>query len=279
MYKRQDCSSADVWCAVVNDLHDDLILTADAVYRLSRCNVNVARVCTCSDDGDSDSVDNCNNAVNACGTDVVLTSEGDNECDVVHSNSNDNTLDVDEAVNNDVDDDNDDGDVISEHKDDSSGLASCSEVAREQRDDKSLSSCWKLAERGRGGFVVKDDLLYHRAKILGQSFLQLVVPLSRREHVLKMGHDTFGGHMSVKRTKARISYTFYWPSLGKDCRSYIQSCRTCQLKARVTYRDRVPITPIPRTDRVFDHWFVDCAGPFFSGEGQKVKYNLSLIHI
>ena len=62
---------------------------------------------------------------------------------------------------------------------------------------------------------------------------------------------------------------FYWPSLAEDCRRYIQTCRTCQMKARVTYRDRVPITPIPRADRVFDHWFIDCAGPFFPG--QKVK--------
>ena len=59
-----------------------------------------------------------------------------------------------------------------------------------------------------------------------------------------MGHDTFGGHMSVKRTKARISYTFFWPSLNEDCRDYIKTCSVCQLKAPVTYRDRVPITPI-----------------------------------
>ena len=85
--------------------------------------------------------------------------------------------------------------------------------------------------------------------------------------------------MSVKRTKARILYTFFWPSLAEDCRRYIQSCRTCQLKARVTYRDRVPIKPIPRADRVFDHWFIDCAGPFFSGEGQKVKYNYAFIAV
>ena len=57
--------------------------------------------------------------------------------------------------------------------------------------------------------------------------------------------------------------------LAEDCRQYIQTCRTCQLKARVTYRDRVPIKPILRADRVFDHWFVDCAGPFFSGEARK----------
>ena len=84
--------------------------------------------------------------------------------------------------------------------------------------------------------------------------------------------------MSVKRTKARILYTFYWPTLAEDCRRYIQTCRA-QLKAEVTYRDRVPIKPLPRDDRVFDHWFVDCAGPFFSVEGQKVKYNYAFIAV
>jgi len=91
---------------------------------------------------------------------------------------------------------------------------------------------------------VKDNLLYHRATILGQSFLQLVVPSSHRDYVLKMVHDTFGGHMSVKLTKARISYTFYWPTLAEDCSKYIQTCRVCQLKACETYRDCVPIKPI-----------------------------------
>ena len=80
--------------------------------------------------------------------------------------------------------------------------------AQEQREDKSLSGWWKLAERGRGNFVVKDNLFYHHEKILGQSCLQLVVPTSRREHMIKMGHHTLGGHTSVKKTKARIYYTF-----------------------------------------------------------------------
>jgi len=125
--------------------------------------------------------------------------------------------------------------------------------------------------------VIKYELLYHRVTILGQTFIQLVVPKSRRYHVLKMGHDTFGGHMSVKRTKARISYTLFWPSLNEDCRDYIKTCSGCQLKAPVTHRDRVPITPIPRADRVFDHLFIDCMGPLISGEGQKVKYNYAFI--
>ena len=87
-------------------------------------------------------------------------------------------------------------------------LSSSSEVAQEQRDDPSLTGCWKLADKGRAGFVVKDNLLYHRTKILSQDVYQPVVPESRRAHVLKKGHDSFGGHMRSKRTKARISYTF-----------------------------------------------------------------------
>ena len=30
---------------------------------------------------------------------------------------------------------------------------------------------------------------------------------------------------------------------------------------------------------MFDHWFIDCAGPSFSGEGQKVKYNYAFIAV
>jgi len=47
----------------------------------------------------------------------------------------------------------------------------------------------------------------------------------------------------------------------------------------VTCHDRLPITPIPRADRVFQHWFVDCAGPFMSGEGTKPLYNYAFLAV
>ena len=115
------------------------------------------------------------------------------------------------------------------------------------------------------------------------------MPQSRRKHVLELGHDVYamyGTHMGVKRTRERIEFTFWWPSLLDDCREYIKTCHICQVKKRKTKRDQVPITPIQRSDRVFDHFFVDCAGPFVSDEGAKPRYNyafiavdLSLIHI
>jgi len=83
----------------------------------------------------------------------------------------------------------------------------------------------------------------------------------------------------VKRTKTRILYTFYWLTVTEDCRQYVKTRAACQMKAKVTYRDRVPIKPIPRADSVFDHWFIDCAGPFVTSEGQKMKYNYAFIAV
>ena len=96
-----------------------------------------------------------------------------------------------------------------------------------------------------------------------------MAPNTRKKHILTMGHDTVGGHMSAKRTEQRISLSFWWPGLAKDCTEYVQTCTVCQKKARITYKDRVPIKAIPRADRIFDHWFVECIGPLLSGEGPK----------
>jgi len=67
-----------------------------------------------------------------------------------------------------VTDDNDDktsSDVKSDDFATSSddGVASRDELINEQRADPTLKGCFKLAERNRGGFMTKDELLYHRA--------------------------------------------------------------------------------------------------------------------
>jgi len=41
-----------------------------------------------------------------------------------------------------------------------------------------------------------------------------------------VGHDVFGGHMAVKRTKERIEFTFHWPTLHDDCREYVRTCQS-----------------------------------------------------
>jgi len=227
-----------VTCAVVPYLYDEFILTADVIRRLSRCDLLVSQTHV--------------NDVNG----AVVSPAEDNRDDVAVSSSavvDDHVTVVNDQNDADCSNVTDGGRMPTSN----CSLIFSSEVAQEQRDDPSLTGCWKLAEKGRAGFVVKDNLLYQRTKILGQYVYQLAMPESCRAHVLKMGHGSFGWHIGFKRTKARICYTFYWPGLREDCLRYVQTCVACHMKARVTCRDRVPIKPIQRADRVFDHWFID----------------------
>ena len=181
-----------------------MILTSEAIDRLYECDVNVSHVAdingtninVADDNGDVlETVVSVGNADDVDDSDVRET-----ECNLPGS---------------DVGDDREGDNDVFVGADDNLSMASSVEVALEQRDDRSLAGCWELAERGKCGFLVKENLLYHQAKILGRSFLQLVVQSSRREHVLKMGHDTFGGHMSLKSTKKRILCTFLFANIDR----------------------------------------------------------------
>ena len=144
------------------------------------------------------------------------------------------------------------------------GQADADILAQEQLSDDTLKSYWNLAKEGKGGFFIRDGILYHEEQILGHSFCQLCLPKGRRSQVLRLAHDIGGGHLGSKHTKERIRLSFFWPTLASDTRKYCQTCVSCQKRARVTYRDRVPITPIQRSEVVFDHFFMDCMGPIFN---------------
>ena len=163
----------DIWCAIVAGLHDELISTSEAVDRLYECDVNVSHVADIN------------------GTNINVADDNDDVLETVVSVGNADDVDDSDVretecnlPGSDVGDDREGDNDVFVGADDNLSMASSREVAREQRDDRSMAGCWKLAERGKGGFLVKENLPYHQAKILGQSFLQLVVPSSRREHVL-----------------------------------------------------------------------------------------------
>ena len=89
-----------------------------------------------------------------------------------------------------------------------------------------------------------------------------------------MAHDTFGGHLGAKKTQERIRLSFAWPTLASDVKKYCESCGACQKRARASCWDRVPITPVPRAEAPFTHWFMDCLGPMFN---HKVDLNYCLV--
>ena len=101
--------------------------------------------------------------------------------------------------------------------------------------DATLISSWALTTKDKGGYYIKNDLLYHFGTIAGQSCEQLCVPLSLRLQVLTLAHEVYGAHLGPKKTRDRIRLSFYWPTLTRDCKENCKICVQCQKHARTLY--------------------------------------------
>ena len=123
--------------------------------------------------------------------------------------------DEDETVV-DLDDVNRD-DVSSKSK----NVADAEQIALEQQNDKSLALCFSLAERAKAGYYIRDNMLYRKENILGHDVEQLCLPRSRRSQTIRLAHETFGGHLAAKKTKARLKLSSTWPT------SYSSRCPKC----------------------------------------------------
>ena len=296
--------SVAITCAVSDDANESLLIPVDIVQRLAAINVvDVSRDSSDTDDSDDDDADNDNDDVNEHDdSDCNVHSSQDNEAsthvNVVTRSGRDtdsstvrrptNTVNrptvctpsaAAENVMNEPDTvharDSVNADLASDIPVDSQLSSATRELLiKEQRDDPSLSVCWKLHEKGKGNFDVVNGLLVRRDKILGHEITQLVLPIGRRERVLEVGHGLQGAHMAWRNTSNRIRYNFWWPTIRTDVINWVSRCEVCQHKARVTCWDRVPIQPVQRADAPFSHWFMDVGGPLSS---DKLPYNYFLV--
>jgi len=111
--------------------------------------------------------------------------------------------------------------------------------------------------------IFKNNLLYHRAKLLEQTVERLVVPCDRRKNILNLAHNLVGRHMGIRRTKDRIALSFMWPNLTNDVIDYCRTCEICQRRAKITCSDKVPIHGgVVSVESVFSHFFVYCDPSF-----------------
>ena len=157
-------------------------------------------------------------------------------------------------------------------------LSDVQKLINEQQQDHSLSQCWVMASKNKGGCVISNGMLYHKDKVEGQTVYQLCVPIGRRDNVLRLAHDSvFGGHMGERKTRERIRLSFYWPGLKQSVKAYTDSCHECQLRSQKRTLDRVPITPITRDDVPFQTLNMDCIGPLDPPSAQGHKYCLCIV--
>jgi len=68
--------------------------------------------------------------------------------------------------------------------------------------------------------------------------------VTRRSQAIRFAHQTYGGHIASRKTKARLKLSFTWPTIAADVQGACEKCEVCQKCRRVTVYDRVPISPI-----------------------------------
>ena len=75
--------------------------------------------------------------------------------------------------------------------------------------------------------------------------LQLIVPKSLREEVLRQLHEgPCGGHFGEDKTLHRLRERFYWPGHQKDVINWCRTCRDCAARKGPAPKRRAPLTSI-----------------------------------
>lgn len=59
-----------------------------------------------------------------------------------------------------------------------------------------------------------------------------------------MHDDPLAGHLGLKWTISRVKERFYWPTMEKDIREYMQACQSCKT-AKPIVTKKAPLHPLP----------------------------------
>ena len=188
-------SSIPVVCAVCSDLNEDMILTTALVKQLQSVSVQ------------GDSAVNSLQCKSAVGfdSDVQSGSDVDIGASSPEQQATSDIPEVDDLDQTGVSNSVCDSDLASD-----GGKVTADVFRAEQKTDESLQRCWVMADRGKGGFIVQDGLLYHQEKLdsIGEQCTQLCLPASHRKTVLELAHCTLGCHQAYRRTRDRIRVIF-----------------------------------------------------------------------
>lgn len=95
--------------------------------------------------------------------------------------------------------------------------------------------------------VVKEDALYRvfRKANGTNEYCQLIVPHTYKSDVVSLAHDSIiGGHMGVRKTKAKILTHFYWYNLNDSIKHHIRGCDTCAAGKKPPKNQRATIGKI-----------------------------------
>ena len=136
-------------------------------------------------------------------------------------------------------------------------------LVKEQQEDNSLQTLSVYAEDTENShYTMIDGLLYHVVHDEeGGTSQQLVVPMKRRERLVRLAHGSpLAAHLGCKRTTKKLQRSFFWPGMSKDVREMVQRCMECQ-KVNLAREGKAPLVSLPVISTPFDRIAIDVVGP------------------
>ena len=116
-------------------------------------------------------------------------------------------------------------------------------------------------------FVLRNDVLHRLSRPITASsheiLDQIVVPCSLREKVISLAHENMmSGHLGVNKTFKKVSNYFYWPSMRREVKKYVNSCHECQMTGKPNKPvPKAPLINIPIVSEPFSEIVIDMVGP------------------
>ena len=121
----------------------------------------------------------------------------------------------------------------------------------------------KLIKHRDSNHIIDNGILYREVNIKGQRHRQMVVPLTYRREILKLGHDSIhAGHLGIASTKKRVMKHFSWKGITKDISEYVKSCDICQRKMSKGRNPKIPLQEMEIIENPFEKISIDIIGPF-----------------
>ena len=115
---------------------------------------------------------------------------------------------------------------------------------------------------------LKDNLLWYVAPKTSFSKAVLFTPMGMIPTVISNAHGTLlSGHWAVARTIARLSESYFWPSMSQDVVKFISTCDSCQRAQRPP--KKAELTPWPACNKPNERVHIDLFGPLRGNDRYK----------
>ena len=152
-------------------------------------------------------------------------------------------------------------------------------LQKEQKADLTLNDLHEYAKEGEKGYTYELGILVQEIENeVGDVMSRIVVPLSRREALLKLAHSgVASGHFGVKKTYARLASHFTWPKMFVQTKELVRICPGCQRAAKNMFA-RAPLQPLPCIGEPFKVVAMDLVGPL-PRTASGYKYLLTLMDL